>query len=166
MLLICSSSSAVFDKSSFNQCEYMINGYTNLAGSSFLRILTRLLMRSLRVVLPSRIADVRVIFFKCFLLVGVWFRTTSNMLMKCFWSYNFPSLPILPCFMSLMTCQASPDYVQVPYWDYVVKSFRAEHVQVQFNGYVVHYNQTTTKLYIYILYKFLNPVATHGHVPS
>ncbi|ONM17630.1 Sodium/hydrogen exchanger 2, partial [Zea mays] len=53
----CSSSSAVFDKSSFNQCEYMINGYTNLAGSSFLRILTRLLMRSLRVVLPSRIAD-------------------------------------------------------------------------------------------------------------
>jgi hypothetical protein len=56
----------VFDKSSFNRCEYMINGSTNLASSSFLRILTCLLMRSLRVVLPSRIADVRVIFFKMF----------------------------------------------------------------------------------------------------
>jgi hypothetical protein len=116
----------VFDKSSFNRCEYMINGSTNLASSSFLRILTCLLMRSLRVVLPSRIADVRVIFLKCFLLVGVWFRTTSNMPMKYFWSYNLPSLSILPCFMSLMTCQASSDYVEVPYRDYAVKSFRAE----------------------------------------
>ena len=99
----------------------MIYGSANLAGSSFLRILMHLRMHSLRVVLPSRIADGRVMFF-----LNISFWLMFSFMLSC---YNFQYAYEIVCYTA--NCAMSQTWWHVrrvltvqPYWGYDLKSFK------------------------------------------